>query len=235
MKCMSLTLDIKLALRACLSKLSDCRKKAYECLSELQDLELLLQTRENVLKSTYREGRSSYYTFCHPALLTYNLGPLTWGNHSAFFLSRCSGLRKLRLTLRDWKDNVLVFANIAKNNRLPGLRTLKLEHIRCRGEDLRRFLRTHDGLHSLCLLDLDITGSISFADVLGELATTHTVLDLFYSRHIAQNSWRTNFESCGDLGAADYGLPLALDEERYADSFDDEEESDFFFWMSSFM
>lgn len=63
------------------------------------------------------------------------------------------------------------------------------------------FLSNHKTLHSIRLQHLDITGSMSFADVLRTLRLQHDLLKDFSCKQMAQASLRLFFESEGDLHA----------------------------------
>lgn len=93
----------------------------------------------------------------------------------------------------------LVFKHIVKRVRAPFLRTLCLDYIRLRGEDLQLFLEEHDQLKQLELTNLDITGSIPYKDILTTLSKNHKELAQFDCKQIAQNARRLYFRMMGEI------------------------------------
>ncbi|KAK6397211.1 hypothetical protein LTR65_007711 [Meristemomyces frigidus] len=151
-------------------------REVLNCVSELRKLDLYLETNDDLFKN-----------------------PKTWQTHTSTFLSRCPHLRHLRLAFRDWKHTERVFASVAQKVVLPKLEVLILDNIRCAGADLRQFLEAHPGLRSLRLENLDVTGSITFADTLSVLEVKHDRLVDFRCDQIAQNSFRLFFDTLGKL------------------------------------
>ncbi|KAK3618702.1 hypothetical protein LTR56_024491 [Elasticomyces elasticus] len=148
------------------------------CFSELRHLELLLETRDGTVRD-----------------------PTLRHAHAASFLASCPQLHQLNLAFRnDWEDTEQVFACIADKVVLHHLEDLHLQGIRCAGMDLRRFLCANSNLRLLRLQDFDITGSVSFADVLDALAESHNHLKRFSFSQIAQKSFRLYLEQLGDIG-----------------------------------
>ncbi|KAK5677366.1 hypothetical protein LTS10_009936 [Elasticomyces elasticus] len=152
--------------------------QTLQCFSELRHLELLLETKDDTVRD-----------------------PTLRHAHAASFLASCPQLHKLNLAFRnDWKDTEQVFACIADKVVFEHLEDLHLQGIRCAGVDLRRFLCAHSNLQMLRLQDLDITGSVSFADVLDALAESHGQLKRFTFSQVAQKSFRLYLEQLGEIG-----------------------------------
>lgn len=117
-----------------------------------------------------------------------------------------------------------MFTNIAHKVSLPDLETLELAGIRCSGIDLGVFLLHHKGLRSLRLENLDITGDLGFAGVLTILKNSHEHLTHFQCKQIAEQSFRTFFETLGDIGDRD-GLRIWESSQRISKT---SEQIDFF-------
>lgn len=101
------------------------------------------------------------------------------------------------MTFRTWDDTEAVFSSISKSIRLPDLQKLRLNGIRCRGEDLVELLRSHPGISELTLKNLDVTGDVSIKFTLTMIKDTHSRLKLFDANQIAQNSRRVFLRSLG--------------------------------------
>ena len=65
------------------------------------------------------------------------------------------------------------------------------------------FLHKHNALQRLTLRNLDVTGAVSFAQVLAELEAHHAQLKHFQCRQMAQDSRRLVFTSHGDVDVHD--------------------------------
>lgn len=152
------------------------------------------------------------------------IDPQTWDALAGTFLASCPKLVSLTLGFRNqWSDTERVFAKIASKVHLPALETLMLHGMRCDGRDLGQFLHAHKNLQTLQLENLDVTGSQKFADVLKVVEEHHRYLRKFACRQIAQDSFRTFFESLGSLEITDtwhFAYPREDDDKR--------EEADFF-------
>ena len=84
--------------------------------------------------------------------------------------------------------------------KLSHLRRLTIAHVRCKGEHLNVFLRNHRSVQTLRLENIDVTGSIAFADTLESLQhPDHHLLQDFTFRQIAQNSRRLYLHSLGKI------------------------------------
>ncbi|KAK4893123.1 hypothetical protein LTR27_008463 [Elasticomyces elasticus] len=152
--------------------------QTLQCFSELRHLELLLETKDGTVRD-----------------------PTLRHAHAASFLASCHQLHQLNLAFRnDWEDTEQVFACIADKVVFEHLQDLHLQGIRCAGVDLRRFLCAHSDLQMLRLQDLNITGSVSFADVLDALVETHGQLKRFTFSQVAQKSFRLYLEQLGEIG-----------------------------------
>jgi hypothetical protein len=82
---------------------------------------------------------------------------------------------------------------------LPSLEDLTLDGLRCAGADLGLFLNNNNSrLKQLDLRNLDITGSKSFASILVELKSC-SKLTKFHCRQVAQNGFRTSFQTLGKI------------------------------------
>ncbi|SMR50295.1 unnamed protein product [Zymoseptoria tritici ST99CH_3D1] len=153
-------------------------QRSLACFSELRVLELLLRTRDG---ERYRN-------------------PKKWMDSAATFLSTCSQLRELRLAFgNDWEETAVVFHHIAEKAIFVDLEIFNLDFVRCRGADLLLFLDNHNGLRSISLNNLDIVGSVGYSENLDHLRHHHSKLEEFSCSQIAQNSFRTFFESYGEL------------------------------------
>lgn len=86
---------------------------------------------------------------------------------------------------------------------LPHLEDLTLDGLRCAGADLSLFLNNHNRLKKLELRNLDITGSKSFASILVELKSCNK-LTTFRCHQVAQNGFRTSFQTLGEMGIKSY-------------------------------
>lgn len=127
-------------------------------------------------------------------MLTCSIDPVRWQQHLADFLQACPDLRKLKMRFRnDWNDTEEIFGHVARRVKLPQLKELSLIYIRCDGEHLRSFIGNHRDLHKLVLEDLDLTGNVSFRDVLVSTGEGLDRLVHFRCRQIAQNSLRLCF------------------------------------------
>ena len=87
--------------------------------------------------------------------------------------------------------------------------------MRCAGEDLCRFLQSSPGLTYLCLENLDVTGQVTYADILALLEETHDRLTRFRSHQIAQHGFRTFFENLGYVEATTSMCSFPDDEEEF--------------------
>ena len=87
---------------------------------------------------------------------------------------------------------------------LPQLKALSLTGLRCSGQDLARFLQPLTDLQALNFENMDITGTISFADTLRSLLPAHNQLMKFRCNQIAQNTYRLFFKTLGCLEASDF-------------------------------
>lgn len=97
---------------------------------------------------------------------------------------------------------------------LPHLEELVLDGLRCAGEDLSLFLSSTKYLKRLELRNLDITGSKSFASILNELKNL-TRLTTFRCSQVAENGFRTAFQTLGDIEIGrSYFPPLTEGEEN---------------------
>lgn len=76
---------------------------------------------------------------------------------------------------------------------------LRLDGIRCAGDDLYQYLLSHPGLEILGLENFDTTGSTPFASTLEMLSKTHTLLQHFKARQIARNGLRLYLRMLGDI------------------------------------
>ncbi|KAK5736370.1 hypothetical protein LTR17_007534 [Elasticomyces elasticus] len=145
------------------------------CIAGLQRLELLLDISDEHFKNQ-----------------------TLWHSYLAALLCTTPELRKLKLGFcRDWEDIAHVFAPVANTIHLPHLQDLDLQHIRCDGAALYSFLLRHHGITRLSLTNLQVTGSTSFAQMLGALGDTFEHLIFFECRQIAQNDFRLEFETLG--------------------------------------
>ena len=126
--------------------------------------------------------------------------PDTWPFYLSTFLKHTPLLTQLSLSFfdKDWKDSEVIFNAVSTKVVLPNLDNLVLDAGRFAGVDLQLFLKKHNRLQSLELNNMDITGSVSFADILGELGSFDK-LKRFNSRQIAQNGFRTAFRTLGKI------------------------------------
>lgn len=116
----------------------------------------------------------------------------------------------------------MVFEHISRKVNLPHLSQLAIGHIRCKGEHLNTFLRNHRGVRTLRLENLDITGSVAFADTLESLQhPDHHLLEDFTFRQIAQNTRRLYLHSLGDIEEQSSPTYLGHLDKEHADFFDD--------------
>lgn len=102
----------------------------------------------------------------------------------------------------------MVFEQIARNVTLPNLSLLQLDWMLCSGEDLMLFLNNHRNLQHLIMEDLDITGTVTFKDVLRSLQQHHSALESFDCNRIAQNSFRIYFDTFGVIHQVDDSIDL---------------------------
>ena len=91
------------------------------------------------------------------------------------------------------------FASISRKVLLPRLQTLRLNGVRCCGSDLGLFLTAHTDLRTLYLENMDLTGPEGFTDVLRVLESNHDHLTSFRCYQIAHRSFRTFFQTLGDI------------------------------------
>lgn len=124
--------------------------------------------------------------------------------HTAILLASCPHLRQVKLGFTDdWEDTEALFEQITKKTILPSLERLELDYLRCRGEVLLLFLQNHRCLQCLSLLNLDITGNVTFKEILELLQCNHNSLRSFECRQIAQNGYRLYFATSAVI--RDYG------------------------------
>lgn len=174
-------------------------QRSLACFSELRVLELLLRTKDG------ERYRSEYCIRNHlPCQADHSIDlttdPKKWMDSAATFLSTCSQLRELRLAFgNDWEETAVVFHHIAEKAIFVDLEIFNLDFVRCRGADLLLFLDNHNGLRSISLNNLDIVGSVGYSENLDHLRHHHSKLEEFSCSQIAQNSFRTFFESYGEL------------------------------------
>ena len=153
-------------------------------------------------------------------MLTAHTDPDKWHLHTAIFLSRCPQLRRLKLGFRNsWKSTDRVFSAIVAKTRLLHLKDLRLDGIRCAGDDLCQLLLLHPGLEILMLENFDTTGSTTFASTMEMLSKTHTSLQQFKAHQIAQNGLRLYLRTLGDIRSRSERRPWCNDDPP--DFFDD--------------
>ena len=155
-------------------------------------------------------------------LLTVHTDPETWHLHTAIFLSRCPQLRRLKLGFREsWKSTDRVFSAIAAKTRLIHLKDLRMDGIRCAGDDLHQFLHSHQALETLTLANFDTTGPTPFATTMGMLSKTHTCLQYFKASQMAQNVLRLYLRMLGDIESQPMRSSWGINAEVPPDFFDD--------------
>ena len=101
------------------------------------------------------------------------------------------------------ESGLAVFHQVARKVLLPELKSLKLAGIRCKTEDLFRFLVSHSNLETLSLKNLDLTGEDLFDMVLGLLELRFNHLQSFHCYQIAQRGFRIYFKSLGSISVAE--------------------------------
>jgi len=92
-----------------------------------------------------------------------------------------------------------ILCAVAKHTHLRQLKCLSLNSFECEGETLRQIICKHPLLQKIDLENLNITGSVSFGDILGTLASDCPRLARVEIRQISQNGFRTVFRSLGDV------------------------------------
>ncbi|KAK5683739.1 hypothetical protein LTR17_027241 [Elasticomyces elasticus] len=194
-------------LATALARIPNVRRIMFDCLTVSESQGLLDRQPETARdESTTRTFALVVSSLAHgnikPTLLkAIRNDPTLRYAHAASFLASCPQLHKLNLAFRnDWADTEQVFACIADKVVLDQLEDLHLQGIRCVGMDLQRFLCANSNLQLLRLQDFDITGSVSFADVLDAVAESHIHLKRFFFSQIAQKSFRLYLEQLGDIG-----------------------------------
>lgn len=106
---------------------------------------------------------------------------------------------------------------------LPYLEDLTLDGLRCAGADLSLFLNNNNRLKQLVLRNLDITGSKSFASILVELKSFKK-LTTFRCHQVAQNGFRTSFQTLGEIEISSYDFGFTQEEPEFKD----------FLWVNAF-
>ncbi|KAK4953984.1 hypothetical protein LTR10_008588 [Elasticomyces elasticus] len=130
--------------------------------------------------------------------------PIIWEYNLARLLASTQQLSVLKLGFRkDFAQTSAIFANVVKQVRLPRLKTLHLNHMRCDAADMRMLLHNHTELYDLALTRLDLTGPVTFSDILFVLECEHGRLTQFECTNIAQDGFRLHFETLGELSLSE--------------------------------